>query len=239
MLRGPFFAFSRYHLLALLILMSNVITKQIPKNLLFRYRVPCRQVDLKPTEKFELDETYRLKTFGSFEGQKPYADVRMGWNEGGLYFSVEVTTKAQAIWCRENQLLESDGMQIWVDTRDTHTVHRATRFCHWFAVLPAGAGTKQMSPVISTLKINRSREDSPAINRAKLKASSEFLKNGYRLTTFIPAAALNGWNVDDHRQLGFNLAVMDRELGWQTLAIGPELPIAEDPSLWQTLHLVD
>jgi hypothetical protein len=32
---------------------------------------------------------------------------------------------------------------------------------------------------------------------------------------------------------------MDRELGWQTLAIGPELPMAEDPSLWQSLHLVD
>jgi hypothetical protein len=89
------------------------------------------------------------------------------------------------------------------------------------------------------LKINRSREDSPAINRAKLKVASEHLKGGYRMTTFIPAAALNGWSIEDHRQLGFNLAVMDRELGWQTLAIGPELPIAEDPSLWQTLHLVD
>jgi len=33
--------------------------------------------------------------------------------------------------------------------------------------------------------------------------------------------------------------VNDRELGWQTLAMGPELPIMEDPSLWQTLHLVD
>ena len=116
--------------------MSNVITKQIPKNLLFRYRVPCRHVDLKAMEKFELDETYRLKTFGEFEGQKPYADVRMGWNEGGLYFSVEVTTKAQALWCRENQLLESDGMQIWVDTRDTHTVHRATRFATGLQFFP-------------------------------------------------------------------------------------------------------
>jgi len=222
-----------------LISMSNVITKQIPKNLLFRYRVPCRHIDLKATEKFELDESYRLKTFGVFEGQVSYADVRAAWNEAGLYFSVEVSTKDQALWCRENQLLESDGLQIWIDTRDTHNVHRATRFCHWFAVLPAGGGAKQAAPVISTLKINRSREDSPAINRAKLKAASSVKKGGYRLTTFIPSAALNGWDIDDHRQLGFNLAVMDRELGWQTLAIGPELPIAEDPSLWQTLHLVD
>jgi hypothetical protein len=219
--------------------MSNVITKQIPKNLLFRYRIACRYAKLKASEKFELDETHQLQNFGGFEGQEPYADVRAAWNEKGLFFSVEVTTKKQSLWCRENQLMESDGVQLWIDTRDTHNVHRATRFCHWFAMLPSGGGAKQDKPVISTLKINRSREDSPAINRAKLKANSSVTKKGYRVTTYIPSEALNGWNVDDHRQLGFNYAITDRELGWQTLAIGPELPIAEDPALWQTLHLVD
>jgi hypothetical protein len=26
--------------------------------------------------------------------------------------------------------------------------------------------------------------------------------------------------------------VIDRELGWQTLALGPEYPVMDDPSLW-------
>ncbi len=27
-------------------------------------------------------------------------------------------------------------------------------------------------------------------------------------------------------------AVIDRELGWQTLSLGPEFPVMDDPSLW-------
>ena len=89
------------------------------------------------------------------------------------------------------------------------------------------------------LKINRSKDDSPTINRVKFEVDSKITKGGYRLTSFIPGKALNGWDTADHRQIGFSYAVVDREMGWQTLAIGPELPIMEDPSLWQSLHLVD
>ena len=89
------------------------------------------------------------------------------------------------------------------------------------------------------LKINRAKDDSPTINRHKLDIAAKITKTGYVLTAFISGKALNGWNTDDHRQLGFNFSVVDRELGRQTLAIGPELPIEEDLSLWQTIDLVD
>jgi hypothetical protein len=38
--------------------------------------------------------------------------------------------------------------------------------------------------------------------------------------------------------IGFSAAVIDRELGWNTLGVGPDLPLAEDPSLWSTLELL-
>jgi hypothetical protein len=63
--------------------------------------------------------------------------------------------------------------------------------------------------------------------------------NGYRLAAVIPGAALTGWDTQEHRKLGFFWAVSDRELGWQTFSLGPELPIAEDPSLWGTLELAE
>ena len=31
---------------------------------------------------------------------------------------------------------------------------------------------------------------------------------------------------------GVQYAVIDRELGWQTLTLGPEYPVMDDPSLW-------
>ena len=218
--------------------MSNSIVAQVPKNLLFRYRIACQHFESKPTSKFVLPETHALPELGAFENQRKFADVRVGWSEEGLFISADVTGKTQALWCRETQLLESDGLQVWVDTRDTHNVHRASKFCHWFLLLPSGGGEANDQPVASMLKINRTKDDSPTINRFKIEVEAKIRKNGYRLTAFITGKSLNGWDPNDHRNLGFNYAAIDRELGWQTLAIGPELPISEDPSLWQSLQLI-
>ena len=54
----------------------------------------------------------------------------------------------------------------------------------------------------------------------------------------ISAEALAGFDPDDHPQLGFNYAIMDRELGLQTWTAGEEYPYDSDPSLWGTLELV-
>jgi hypothetical protein len=219
--------------------MSNSIVAQIPKNLLFRYRLDCQKFDGKPGSKFELSDSYQIPALSEFEDQPNFADVRVGWCEQGLFVSASITQKKQSLWCKETQLLESDGLQIWVDTRATHNVHRASKFCHWFAVLPTGGGGRNEKPIATMLKINRSKDDSPAINRSKIDVASTISKTGYQVNVFLPAQCLNGWDTNEHRNLGFNFAIVDRELGWQTLAIGPELPISEDPSMWQTMRLVD
>ena len=59
------------------------------------------------------------------------------------------------------------------------------------------------------------------------------------MSALVPAAALNGWDPEEHRNLGFNFMVNDCELGFQTLALGPDMPIEEDPSLWHTLQLAE
>ena len=218
--------------------MSNSIVSQIPKNLMFRYRISCEKYEGKGKAKFDLDDTYQLPHLGNFDGQASFAEVRVGWNEEGLFVSVDIAAKKQSLWCRATELLDSDGLQVWIDTRDTHNVHRATKFCHWFVLMPAGGGEDGKSPLVTMLKINRSREDSPTINRVPVLANSKITKTGYRLTAFISGKTLIGWDTNDQRNIGFNYSIVDRELGRQTLAIGPELPIQEDPSLWQTLTLV-
>ena len=191
---------------------------------------------LKPVE---LDESYRMPHFGEFESQFQFADMRVGWSEKGVYVTLIVKGRQLPLECRETAIMDSDSIYLWVDTRDTHDVHRATRFCHWFVMLPAGAGAKKTKPVATPVKINRAREVSPAFNRAKVVIESEVSKTGYKLSTMIPAASLNGWDPAEHRNIGFNFMVNDSELGYQTLALGPDMPIEEDPSLWHTLQLVD
>ncbi len=216
--------------------MSNGQTVQIPRNLLFRYRLTIPEVPGAPIKPSALGESHRLAAFGRFEGQAAFASWRCGWSAAGLYFNSEVRQKKMALWCRPQSLLESDSLQLWIDTRATQNVHRATRYCHWFLVLPTGSSPGS-PPLASMLKINRAKEDSPAINRGKLQVERQLFSDGYSLSVFIPAVCLNGWDPAEHSTLGLFVATLDREFGWQTLGVGADLPFAEDPSLWCSARL--
>lgn len=211
----------------------------VSSNLLFHYMVPLRPLkkDWSP-ERGSLDAPHRLPCFGSFEGQPPFAKVAAAWSPGGLAFDVQVRGKKHPLKCHASRLTESDGVQIWIDTRNMRSVHRASRFCHWFVYLPTGGGSRQSQPWGTMLKINRAKEDAKSFQMFQSLAASQLESDGYRLTFLIPAAALTGWNTDEHRRIGFNYAVVDNELGWQTLAADFRLPIAENPSLWHTAELV-
>ena len=50
---------------------------------------------------------------------------------------------------------------------------------------------------------------------------------------------LVGFDPAQHPQLGFHYTIRDSELGEQSLAVGSEFPYASDPSLWQTIQLVE
>ncbi len=216
--------------------MSSAPLTQIPRNLMFRYRFPCHPA-AGTVPGSAAEKTHALPVMGRFEGQRPFAEWQAGWNEKGLHVSVQVTGRTTSLWCKPTQLMDSDGVHVWVDTRDTHDVHRATRYCHWMMAMPTG-GSGPGGAQCSMLKINRAREDSPSINRAKADVVSKVRKDGYDLALFLPSAMLNGWNPAEQPSIGFFIGVSDREMGWQTLGVGPELPIFEDPSLWQTLRLV-
>jgi hypothetical protein len=124
-----------------------------------------------------------------------------------------------------------------VDTRDTHNIHRASRFCHRFVFLPQGAGRLLSDPVARLVEIQRARENPRPVPRGSLEVRSEKRIDGYVLQAFVAAEALTGFDPDENPRLGFSYAVTDREKGWQTFAVGPEYPFISDPSLWGTLEL--
>ena len=221
--------------------MNQSIVSDIPSSLLFRYRINCRKYQGTENAAAELPASYKLPVFSSMEpaSGKPFAELRVAWSPGGLHVWLKVKGKKQSLWCRTTQLLESDGLQIWLDSRDTHNVHRASKFCHWFLLLPAGGGGDQKKPIATMLKINRAKEHAPSINQMPIPVTSAIQKNGYELAAFLPAGTIYGWDSADHRFIGFSYLVNDRELGSQTLGVGREYPISEDPSLWSTLVFVE
>ena len=209
---------------------------------LFRFSVPCarREIIWDPKQGVELDEACRLPSFGvSLESQPNFADVRAAWNETGISFTLRVTGKKQPPWCRPDRLEDSDGLQVWIDTRDTHNIHRASRFCHRFAFLPAGGGRKYDEPFEAQLLINRARENASPVPEKMLQIRGEKRVDGYILQCHIPAAALTGFDPGDYSRLGFFYLVQDRELGWQTFSVDNSFPFDEDPSVWGTLELAE
>jgi len=210
----------------------------VPPRFLFQFSVPCFQ--RKPiwsANGAQLDERFRLPDLAQLESVPQGADVRAAWAPEGMAFAVRVTGKRQPPWCRESRPDDSDGLRVWIDTRDTHNIHRATRFCHQFIFMPAGTGRGLDEPVAEQLLINRARENAKPIRPGLLQVRREKRVDGYVLEAFVPAAAMTGYDPQENPRLGFTYAVVDRELGEQTWSCASSLPFREDPSLWGTLEL--
>jgi hypothetical protein len=211
----------------------------ISPTMLFRFAAPCHRTNERwSASGIKLGEQHRLPCFAELAGAKSFADLRLAWSESGMALNVVVRGKEQPPWCRDSRIDDSDGLQVWIDTRNTQNIHRAGRFCHRFAFLPVGAGRKLDEPVAVLLAINRAKESPREIGPSALKVRSELIRDGYRLDAFIAADALTGYSPADQPALSFSYVVIDRELGRQTFTVGPELPFTEDPSLWATLDLV-
>jgi hypothetical protein len=211
----------------------------LPNRFLFRFSLPCQYSErLWMSEDPTLDERYRLTSFAELEQQPAFAEVRVAWNNTGVAFTVLVEGKRQAPWCRASRPEDSDSFQVWIDTRDVRNVHRASRFCHRFIFLPSGAGQRLDEPSAQWLPIHRAREQPKTILSRQLQVRGQQRNHDYVLHAFVAAEALTGFDPIEHPHLGFNYAVIDRELGVQTLTVGSPMPYQEDPSLWATLELV-
>jgi hypothetical protein len=223
---------------------NNTNTLLAPR-FLFRFAVPVlRRGVIWKAGGVALEESHRLLNLaeldaGTADREPAFADVRMAWSPDGLVFNVRVDGKRQAPWCREGRLEDSDGFTVWIDTRATLNIHRASRYCHRYVFLPTGGGHGQNEPLADQLLINRARENARPIRPRELQAASKLTKSGYWLAALVPAVALGGWDPQQHRQIGFTYAVFDRELGRQTFATGSAFPFEEDPTCWAAVELVD
>jgi hypothetical protein len=214
----------------------------IPHRFLVRVAHPCRYLAGIPHEDadflLDLPEAYRLENFAAMDEHRNFADVRLAWNEFGLGVQVEVKGKEQLPQGDVSRPRGSDGVTLWIDTRDARTSHRASRYCHQFHFLPIGGGPDHDEPAFVQSKINRALQDAPLAPADAVPFQCAHLKNGYRVEAFLPAAVLNGFDPEQNPRLGIYYAVRDAELGEQVLGVGSDFPYWEDSSLWNVLELV-
>ncbi len=210
----------------------------LPPSFLFRFAAPLRHAaQIWTPTGIELGPKFALPSFAQLDDAPQRVEVRAAWNEQGLSLIAEISGKKQPPWCRANRLEDSDGFYLWIDTRDTHNIHRASRFCHQFVFLPTGGGHRGDEPLAEMLAINRARENPKPVRPGSLPVVAKLSRGGYSLACHLPAAALTGFDPAEHPRLGFHWALVDRELGEHTFCSAPEFPYRDDPSVWGTLEL--
>lgn len=214
----------------------------IPKRFLFRFRVPCRY--FKEAGALAGDDRYLLPSLSEMEGGGKHlfpCRFKAGWNEDGLAFSLRVSGKRQAPWCRQFQFEESDGLHLYIDTRDIQSVHRATRFCHRLVFLPTLDNKTDLNsetkPLAIWSPIHRAKEHPNPIATERIAVQSFLTADGYRLLIEIPGLILTGYEPNEYSSLGFHFAIQDRELGSFAYVTPSPFPHDNDPSLWTSLQL--
>lgn len=217
-------------------------TPLIPQAFWFRPAFSCPRAEGIPREKgrlLDLPESCRLPELSRLSGNPPWAEVRAAWDAGGLGLAVEVRDKPGRV-VKEDVIPDaSDGVQLWIDTRDTRDVHRATRFCHRYsATLSSGSGTA-LKVNVARRPIHRALADPPKVKSDSIASRAERTRTGWRLELFFPADSLHGFDPETNRRLGFYYQVTDPDRGDQFLGVGRDFPVGEDPSLWATLELRD
>ncbi len=216
----------------------------VPQAFWFRIAASCPRVDEMPrTDRrqrvLDLPETCRLPQGSRLDGKTPWAEVRLAWNPRGLGVSVSAEGLADGQLIADRVEGFAD-VQIWVDTRDTRDVSRATRFCHRFAasIRLKGPG-KKLEVQLTQKPIARAVADPPMTRAGDVEARADLARGGWSLEVFLPASVLNGFDPETNRRLGFAYQVSDHIRDDQFLTVGRDFPIGENPSLWTTVELVD
>ena len=200
----------------------------IPQAFWFRLSVGCPLVSDVPRAKgnlLDLPEACRLPALSRLDGKEPWVDVRVGWNPRGLAVSVAASGRSTPL-VLENRLPGADGFQLWVDTRDTRNVARATRFCHRFSArLIPGATRGGLDLEVVPKTIARAVADAALGDPALIRSRVERKKDGWLADVFLPTAVLHGFDPETNRRLGFAYHVSDPDRDDQFLGVGREFPV--------------
>lgn len=210
----------------------------VPPRFLFRWSFAPRYVKGLPGragELFALGNEHQIPSLAPFDGVPQFAKLSLAWNEAGFAVVLRVLGKKTPIHVDAMDPLVSDGLQLWIDTRCTQNVHRATRFCHHLVFNPPG-GKLKGNPGFRRLPIAQARESTGAVDSDPV-VSFQPEPDGYQMGIWFPAESLHGYDPSSHPKLGFYSLVTDAQLGSQSLTVDDQFPFRFDPSLWQTLEL--
>ena len=163
--------------------------------------------------------------------------LRMAWNPEGLGIELDVPGKKLPPAGRRKDLKNSDYISLFVDTRHTANVHRATEYCCSLVVLLCDENADE-KPTAAFVEIAQQRASKSDRDGGKCPVQVSVRPDGYRLEIWIPTSQMFGFDeAPEIGRIGFSCLIHDTELGEIPLNVGGDFPVAFDPSTWLQLEL--
>ncbi len=214
----------------------------VPPSLLFDFRLSIPRCPKPASRKtgrlLKLPQSAQLFVPSTMNEQPAFAKVRAAWNEDGLAVEINVHGKSTPLTGSSEDVTRSDCTLLWIDTRPTGNIHRATEYCHHFACLPSDEHSNGI-PMAVVQPIAQQRSQRVESDARKIKCRTHTRKQGYDFEIWIPGNQLNGFReTSELGRIGFYFVVRDMELGEQALSVHDDFPISYDPSMWIQLDLV-
>jgi len=212
---------------------------KVPLRRYFRFAFPCPHLAQAPTIDGDLSDwpaANRLPDWSRLEGQEPFAEVYLGWQETGLFVALSVPDKAR-VRVDQQPFWKGDCLEVWIDTRNDKTRREFDEFCRHFYFLPRGGGPDGQAALAGQAHPGGLKEQTRP-HLPEVDVASVVTDHGYTLEAFLPASLLHGFAPQDHPEIGFTYHVNDVQKGQQALSVGKECPIHCNPSLWATARLV-
>lgn len=204
----------------------------VPNRALLRYEFPLRH-RASPTIDGDLSDwpdTYLLPDYGPLDQARSFARIWMAWNPSGLFIACRVNGRRTGFRCDPSRFWEGDNIRVMTDMRDTRDIHRASRYCQQFYLLPGGGPRNE--PIAGSARIQRAAESAPIAPAGSIPIAARRTAGSYTLEAHLPAQVLAGFDPTEHPRIGVYVMVEDVELGQQYLTVGDDLYWFVDPSTW-------
>jgi hypothetical protein len=217
----------------------------LPQAFWFRLSVLCPRVNEipgsnRPGRLFDLPANCAVPDLSALDGRDSWASVRVAWNPQGLGIAILATAPAGKAAASADRPEGFADVNLWIDTRDTRNVSRATRFCHRFAAaIRLQRPGRSLIAEVEQKPIARAIADPPMARSGQIESRADLSRTGWTLEVFLPAQVLNGFDPETNRRLGFAYQVSDHVREPQFMGVGRDFPIGENPSLWSTIELKD
>ncbi len=183
-----------------------------------------------------LASRYELPNLSEFHGQGSNNKVALGWNEKGLFCTVDFAKQGELFY---PDFRSGDSVELFIDTRDVKSSSRISRFCHHFFFLreplEAPSGEKVQAGEITRF---RGEEGRPLAESSLFEIEVKKRLRGYLMAIFIPKEALFGFAPEEFDRMGFNYRINQSEEEPHFFSASDlDFPVENQPSLWASSRL--